>query len=275
MRWIVFFSLMFAGQAWASGYEELGPRQPITGTVSFDLYRGYLMVVRGSAGPAKGLTFLVDTGASPTVLDPRVARRLHLATTAASIAVVGGRVAAEQAILPSLNLGPLQALNLPVMIEDLSTLAKALPFPLDGVIGLDLLGDGAFLIDYAAHRIQFGPYPWMPNSVALHMRNGLALVDAEVNGVPASLLLDTGASSLTLFTKGTTANLKVTAIGEFARRQLKVRSLRLGEMEFGQESVAVAGGGAGYGFDGLMSPAALGIRRVAIDLGRGEMNFSR
>jgi predicted aspartyl protease len=275
MRWIVLLSLLWSAQAWATGYQEVGPRRPITGTVNFDLYWGYLMVARGSAGPAKGLTFLVDTGASPTILDPRVAQRLHLTTTAASIAVVGGRTAAEQAILPSLNLGPVQRQNLPVMIEDLSSLAKALPFPLDGVIGLDFLGDGAFLIDYAAHRIQFGPYPMLANSVALHMKNGLALVDAEVNGVPASLLLDTGASSLTLFTKGPTAHLKVAAIGEFARKQMKVRNLRLGEMDFGQESVAVAGGGAGYAFDGLMSPAALGIRRVAIDLGRGEMNFSR
>jgi predicted aspartyl protease len=275
MRWIVLLSLMLSGQAWATGYQEVGPRRPITGTVNFDLYRGYLMVVHGSAGPVKGLTFLVDTGASPTVLDRHVAQRLHLATRAASIAVVGGSVAADQAIVPSLNLGPVQRQNLPVLIEDLSFLEKALPFPVDGVIGLDILGDGAFLIDYAAHRIQFGAYPLLANSVALHMKNGLALVDAEVNGVRASLLLDTGASSLTLFTRETTANLKVTAIGEFARKQLKVRSLRLGEMELGQESVAVAGGGAGYAFDGLMSPAALGIRRVAIDLGRGEMNFSR
>ena len=275
MRWIVFLSLMFAGQAWASCFQEMGPHRPITGTVNFDLYRGYLMVARGSAGAAKNLTFLVDTGASPTVLDPRVARRLRLATRAASIAVVGGSVRAERAIVPSLNLGPVQRQNLPVLIEDLSFLGNALPFPVDGVIGLDVLGDGAFLIDYGAHRIQFGPYPLLPNSAAVHRKNGLALVDAEVNGVPASLLLDTGASSLTLFTRGTTAALKVTAIGEFARTQLKAHRFRLGEMEFGRESVAVVAGGAGYAFDGLMSPSALGITRVAIDLGRGEMSFSR
>jgi len=32
---------------------------------------------------------------------------------------------------------------------------------------------------------------------------------------------------------------------------------------------------ADHGFDGLMSPAALGITRVLIDVGRGKLAFSR
>jgi hypothetical protein len=42
--------------------------------VGFDLYRGYSNVVRGSAGPEKDLNFLLDKGASFTVLDRRLAR---------------------------------------------------------------------------------------------------------------------------------------------------------------------------------------------------------
>jgi predicted aspartyl protease len=275
MRWIILLSLMLAGQAWAVGQQEIAPRQPIVATVTFGLYHDYLIVARGSAGSLKGLTFLIDTGASPTVLDPRVARKLHLQETPASIAVIGGRVQAGQATVPILSLGPVYRRDLPVLIEDLSFLEKNLPFRVDGVVGLDVLGQGAFLIDYESHKIQFGPTPMLPNSVALHMKDGLAMVDADVNGAPASLLIDTGASGLTLFARNETPALKVASIGEFKRTQFQVRSIRLGQTEFKQESASVVGGGASYAFDGLMSPAALGIRRVAIDIGRGAMGFGR
>jgi predicted aspartyl protease len=275
MRWIILLSFMWAGQAWAAGYQEIEPRQPIVGTVHFDLYQGYLMVARGSAGGQKGLTFLIDTGASPTVLAPRVAQKLHLEESPASIAVVGGHVQAERATVPSLALGPVHRQNLPVLVEDLGFLEKWLPFRVDGIVGLDVLGEGAFLIDYASHTIQFGPYPMLPNSVALRMKDGLAVVDVDVNGVPASLLVDTGASALTLFVKNARPVLQVTSIGEFERKQFQARSVRLGQTEFKQEPISVVGGGTGYAFDGLMSPAAMGIRRVAIDIGRGEMGFGR
>jgi hypothetical protein len=68
---------------------------------------------------------------------------------------------------------------------------------------------------------------------------------------------------------------QVASIGEFERKQFQARSVRLGETEFKHEPVSVVGGGSGYAFDGLMSPAALGIRRVAIDIGRGELEFGR
>ena len=37
--------------------------------VPFKLYRGYVIVVRGSIGNLKNLNFLIDTGAVPSVLD--------------------------------------------------------------------------------------------------------------------------------------------------------------------------------------------------------------
>ena len=58
--------------------------------VGFDLYRGYLIVVRGSAGPEKGLNFLLDTGASYTVLDGRLARKLRLDEVPGVLAGVNG-----------------------------------------------------------------------------------------------------------------------------------------------------------------------------------------
>jgi len=287
-RWLsVLLSFVLLGQPFAMGFREAGPRQAMEGTVSFDLYHGYLIVARGSAGPLKGLAFLLDTGASPTVLDPRLARKLHLEQFPASISVLGGSVHAEMAIVPSLNFGPMQRDNISVLIEDLSFLQKALPVRVDGVIGLDVLGQSAFVIDYVLREIRFGPPPAMPTSLPLLMKAGLAIVDAEVNDIPAHLLLDTGASSLILFartTLGPVSDLKVSAvqrrpdtIGDFDRKQVSVHSLKLGKAEFRQEPAFVVpdGSHAGQAFDGLMSPAALGLTRVVIDVGRGKLAFSR
>ncbi len=270
--------LLMAGEPPARGY---GNRRD---TVHFDLYRDYLIVVRGSAGPLKGLNFLLDTGASPTVLDRRVAEKLHLDQLPASIAVVGGSVEAAQATAPTLEVGPARRDNFHVLVEDLSFFQKALPVRIDAVVGLDLLGQSAFEIDYTARQILFGPVPLLSNSLPLRLQAGLPIVEAEVNHLSAHLMVDTGASSLILFEPSTPRPMRVSevrptpgTIGEFDRKQVWLPSLKLGEAEFGKEPaflVRSRSDGA-QDFDGLMSPAALGITKLAIDLGRGLLTFSR
>jgi predicted aspartyl protease len=270
--------LLMAGEPPARGYGNQHD------TVHFDLYRDYLIVVRGSAGPLKGLNFLLDTGASPTVLDRRVAEKLHLNQLPASIAVVGGSVEAAQAIAPTLEVGPVRRDNFQVLVEDLSFFQKALPVRIDAVVGLDLLGQSAFEIDYAARQILFGPVPLLANSLPLRLQAGLPVVEAQVNHLAARLMVDTGASSLILFEPSAPRAMRVSevrptpgTIGEFDRKQVWLPSLQLGEAEFGKEPaflVRSRGEGA-QDFDGLMSPAALGITKLAIDLGRGLLTFSR
>ena len=283
----VLMSLAVAGQPLARGYRETRARQTKQTTVRFDLYRDYLIVARGTAGPLKGLNFLLDTGAIPTVLDPRIARKLHLEERPASIAVLGGRVQGGQAVVPSLEFGPIQRHDLSVLVEDLSFLEKALPVRIDAMIGLDVLGQSSFVIDYTSRAIHFGPAPPLAISIPLQVKEGLAIVDAEVNHVPLRLLVDTGASSLIIFeTKMPRAVLKMkisdvqrstNMIGDFERNQVWLHSLRLGEAELGKEPAFLVHNNneAGQDFDGLMSPVALGITRVAVDLERGVLAFSR
>jgi predicted aspartyl protease len=270
--------LLLAGEPPARGY---GNQRD---TVHFDLYRDYLIVVRGSAGPLKGLNFLLDTGASPTVLDRRVAEKLHLDQSPASIAVVGGSVQAAEATAPTLEVGPAHRDNFHVLVEDLSFFQKALPVRIDAVVGLDLLGQSAFEIDYTARQILFGPVPQLANSLPLRLQAGLPIVEAQVNHLSAHLMVDTGASSLILFEPSAPRPMRVSevrptpgTIGEFDRKQVWLPSLKLGEAEFGKEPaflVRSRSDGA-QDFDGLMSPAALGITKLAIDLGRGLLTFSR
>jgi hypothetical protein len=118
------------------------------------------------------------------------------------------------------------------------------------------------------------------------MSLGMAIVEGEINHLPARLMVDTGASSLMLFETripGVSA-LKVDAVerstnmaGDFERREVQLGSLRLGGAEFGREPafLVLNHREAGDDFDGLMSPVALGIRKIAFDPERGEVMFSR
>ena len=279
--------LAVAGEPGAKGYQpRIVNATVVKATVKFELYRDYLIVAPGTAGKWKDLHLLIDTGATPTVLDRQLAQKLGLVEEPASITFVNGKMAAGRATLPSLEFGPMRRDNLPVMVEDLSFFQKALPVRIDAVIGLDVLGS-AFEIDYLSRQIYFGPLPPMANSLPLRIEAGLPVVDAQLNHVSLHLLIDTGASSLILFeptalrpaspTKISDVQDPPKAIGEFGNKQVWLRTLRLGETEFGREPAFVirAPGDRARDFDGMMSPAALGITKVAIDLERGVMAFSR
>jgi predicted aspartyl protease len=277
---VLLILLVVAGVPAASGYTK-------SPEIRFDLYRDYLIVVQGSAGPVKGLNFLLDTGASPTILDRRLARSLHLSERPGLLAGVNGTVAAGQAIVSSLQLGPMRRDNLPVVVEDLSFFCKALPVQIDAVIGLDVIGQSPFEIDYGAREIRFGPTPSLKNALPLQMKRGLPLVDVQLDQSSAKLVLDTGASSLILFaprTPGAASPVRINAVqqssktmGEFAGKTVRLHSLRLGQAEFRREPAVLVPNRPETtdDFDGLVSPALLGITKIAIDLDQGVFAFSR
>jgi predicted aspartyl protease len=284
---VLMAGLAVAEQPSAGRFSEAETRWSNEATVRFNLYRGYIILAQGSAGPFRNLNLLLDTGASCTILDQRLAHRLHLVEKPASIAVVNGRARARETIVPSVEFGPIRRDNFSVLIQDLGFLQKALSVPVDALIGLDVLGQVSFTIDYTAREIRFGPPPRLPVSIPLRVKEGLATVDGEVNHAPVHLLVDTGASSLIIFETRmprSVSGLGISAVkrstnlyGNFERKQVWLHSLRLGETEFGQEPAFVVHdrSDAGRDFDGLMSPAALGITRIAVDLERGVLAFSR
>jgi hypothetical protein len=266
--------------AWGSGKLERGANT----SVGFQLYRDYLIIAKGSVGPLKGLNFLLDTGANTTVLDPRLARRLHLDTTPTGVAVLSGCVKGGIATAPSVQFGPVRKDGVRVLVEDLSFIQDSLPFRIDAIVGLDVLGQSAFVIDYASREIRFGPAPAMPDSVPLQMKDGLAFVDAVVNHTSVRLLVDTAAPSMVIFDELPESGLNgggeqpsAKKIGDFDRARTREISLRLGEVEFGRESAFVVANrrDAGHNFDGMMSPVGAGITRVAVDVGRGRLAFAR
>jgi hypothetical protein len=170
--------------------------------VPFKLYRGYVIVVRGSIGGLKNLNLVVDTGAIPGVLDARIARRLHLQGRPERLDLPSKTLATERVTVPNVELGPTHVDELSMIVQDLSFAEEALGTRVDGMIGFDVLGQFPFTIDYESRKLVFGPvdpsFVTAPYSPDLPYVIVLLHVQQETLGI----LVDTGASNLVLFQLG-------------------------------------------------------------------------
>jgi predicted aspartyl protease len=281
----LFFSI--AAVLCAAAKERPDSTPSVDGTVRFDLYRGYLMVARGSVGPLKGLHFLLDTGTSTTLIDSHIARRLNLNGLPEEVNIMffNGGVGAMHANVPNIVLGPVRRNHVPVLVEDLSVFEDALPVHIDAVIGLDVLGGSPFQVDFRRSRIFFGHLPRLPISIPLSVEDGLAMVDAEVNHTTAHLLIDTGTPALLIFVARipkAIAGIKIhksrsdaNARSGAERKEVHLPKFQLGEAEFTRQQAFVMENRdeGGREFDGLLSPAALGIDAFTVDLERGALEL--
>lgn len=262
---------------------------PAPGGVPFELYRGYIIVAEGEIGPLGGVHFLIDTGTMPSIVDKRIAHRLHLSPSgeAESVTVFGRMIKGQYVALPGLKLGPLQVESVPVLVRDLSFIEKELGARIDAVLGLDVLGSRPLSIDFADRRIRFAPESSAPPSPATHAQLRCLVVNAEIEGRPLRLLVDTGAKDLILFKKDTRGHLpklrvmgeeSIPSLGEKGRmQQVTLPPLRLGDTEFAhlRTFLVEAPATEASNFDGLLGVASLGARILSFDFERNKVTWER
>lgn len=250
-------------------------------SLPFVLHRGFTIVVRGSIGGHKGLNFIIDTGAVPSVVDSRLSDRLGLEGQADQVTVFARTVAAQRVILPSVDVGPIHVVGVEVLAQDLSFIERMLGVRIDALIGLDVLGRRNFCIDYASGSLLFDPLP-DPNEVWGDMIEGdsYAAIEIQLNGVPTRLMVDTGVKHLILFesrTQGLFAtksvpNAKVSSTigGTVQLKQVESPIANLGNTPLVVTSVLILETPAdlSLAIDGLLGVAALKPVRV-------DFNFER
>jgi predicted aspartyl protease len=279
------FTLAYATQSWPqtdaapanTSSQEAHSRSMTRTTLPFQLCRDYLVVVEGSIGTLEKLTFIIDTGTYPSIVDQRIATALGLSERDGKVALVNQSVQAKLATLPFVRVGPARAESVPVLVQDLSSLKKTLGRRIDAIAGLDVLGKDSFTINYRTKQLQFGPVEQSRSAVSFETGPPLITVEARLHDRPVRLLVDTGAATTLLFQsrlKGpisplagkTTSGTNVSG-GNFQLQPVLISDMRIGKEELGPQAGFVVADqkDEGQNFDGLLSMRGLHVEEISFD----------
>lgn len=247
------------------------------------IYNRYQIVAEGSVGNVHGLRFLLDTGTTTSSIDRRVAKHLGLAGQRTKVVNFDKVVPVEWGIVSEITLGPEQALQVPVLIEDLHYL-HAGPLRIDGIIGLDLLRRKTFVVDYAASRVIFGGTDTAGmHAVPMRLGETTVTVQAQLDGRPVWMIADTGLLRTTLYERGIETALEnyrikqhllANALGGVVENRLTtVLQLRLGDQQLDREVLFIAPPAANQLSDiaGFLGPASLNPKQVVFDFDSNQL----
>ncbi|HEV2101544.1 MAG TPA: retropepsin-like aspartic protease [Candidatus Acidoferrum sp.] len=246
---------------------------PVSSTIPFQLRSGFLVVVKGHVGDLEGLKFIVDTGASYTFIDRRVADRLKLPRRPGKTTNFDREVPVEWAVIPDLRVGPVRTGSFRAMVAKLGEFSE-LAEHVDGIIGLDVLSKSEkILIDYEKQTISWELPADLDGGRPSPAYFAISFV---VQGFPMHLILDTGFQGILLYkdrlrqglpdlqTQGQPIEVD---FGRLQTTRVKLPGVRL----VGPETVAtvfVTNGpdtGDLPGVDGYLGVSSLKAKRVELD----------
>jgi hypothetical protein len=254
--------------------------------IHFKLYEKYLIVAQGSLGSLKKKNLLIDTGTNPTIIDQKIAKQLQLTRITGgfgTMPVITGNVRAESSVLPVIDFGPIHRESVRVVIEDLSPFTKMVGTRIDALVGLDVLGQSSFRIDYGRKEIVFGPLEMAGATVPFASGPPFVTVPMTIENRRLNILLDTGTSGLVLFARqlgtwhGGLPRLGIASTAGLAGPTYlsvaQVRESRMGEHDVGVREVYLSNRPECCSFDGLMGITAARMKQVGFDFQHGLFSW--
>jgi hypothetical protein len=240
------------------------------------LFAGYLVIAEGAIGNLRNLNFLVDTGASPSVVDQKIAHDLKLAEQPERVNLWNKSVQARQVVIPSLSLGPVRVESIPVLAEDLSFLQKALGYKVHAIVGMDVLRKSSFTINYKAKEILFGVPENLAYSVPFETDTPVITVRMGFQDRRLRMVVDSGGLDLTLFRSRVSEPTGLQAIGTetvadaggtFQRTKVRIPELHIGKETVGAQTAFLVDDRKDEGddFDGVLGVGGLQFGKVAFD----------
>ncbi|MCA9691778.1 MAG: pepsin/retropepsin-like aspartic protease family protein [Nannocystaceae bacterium] len=141
----------------SSDADEEEALAPLVATFRFEHYEALFTLEIAGHGP---LTFLLDTGLTPSAIDLTTARKLGLRLDEDNALTAGGlgtkRVFLYPTVLPDVVLGGAAIGSFDAVAVDLSAMAEKLGEPLHGVLGFSFLAGRVVRIDYPKRTITVG-----------------------------------------------------------------------------------------------------------------------
>jgi predicted aspartyl protease len=271
----------------AHAEHALTPAQPVQsrGELPFRLSHGYLIMVDGQIGSQTNLRFTLDTGATMSIVDVKIADKLRLPHRPMESFNFDRKLAWEQATIPEIQFGTVKASNTLVLVGHLADYSEFAQ-NMDAIIGLDLLRLSNFSVDYAAKKIIFDS-PRQGGKVAHDdvLANGL-IFEAQVQGHPIRLIVDTGFPGILLFEERLRTTVpKLRLIGDVSKvimgERLHAKKATLPGVVIGPSHMDVSVfltkdpvPGLLPGINGVLGIAALKARRVNFDFTAGTLSWN-
>jgi predicted aspartyl protease len=176
------------------------------GHVSAEFTPASLVLVRVHVNGKGPHHFVIDTGATTTMLDAELATELRLRGTGVmEVVTSGGTFRAPTGTLDELSVGGARFSSLGVSWMPLDEVRRG-DRRIAGIIGQDVLGRRSLVIDYERRRVELTTKPCGSDDAAVDVAwsEGRPMVRAGVRGLgltqPARLVLDSAANALILFT---------------------------------------------------------------------------
>lgn len=141
--------------------------------------------------------FVVDTGASSSVIAPRVARRLSLQIDATNTKLLRGITGSE--VVPTVNVSSITAGGISIQNASLPVVEPRVFADADGIFGADAFGGGCLIVSFERAKVAILTKPcprvddnWEKVRVRTQF-GGLVVTDVNIGATRAVAIIDTGA----------------------------------------------------------------------------------
>jgi predicted aspartyl protease len=267
--------------------DQLRPSEDAFGSIlPFRLSSGYLIQVEGRIGDQAHLKFILDTGASISIVGQKMAQKLKLKLDAqpAQGFNFDRHLQWQTATIPEIQFGPIRAANVAVFVGDLARYSE-FAGKADAIIGMDLLQLNNFTIDYGAGHLIFDPMAPRTYLAGGDPMTKCLIIELQVQYRPVRLIVDTGLQGIVLYEERlrrsvpglrTSGSIKSASMGG----RLPARLATLPDVVIGNKNhelpvvlLPAPQEDMLPGIDGIVGVPALQARRVHFDFSRKTLTW--